>query len=131
MPFPIDIKYIEQAERDTNKIFPEKFKAKMIEYNGGELTTDDDNWILFPFLDQSDSKRLSRTCNHILFETEKAKEWIDFPKNAIAIGENGYGDYLILQQIDTLSSVLSETLFAWRHENGKIDIIADSVDEIV
>lgn len=131
MPFPVDIKYIEQAEREAGRVFPEKFKAKMTEYNGGELTTDDDDWILFPFLDQSDNKRLSRTCNHILLETEKAKTWDAFPKDAIAIGENGCGDYLLLQRNDRLSDRLSETIFVWRHETGEIGIVAESINDMV
>ena len=68
----------------------------MAQVNGGELTTEDDDWQLFPFFDKSDNKRISRTCNHIILETNQAKQWENFPVNGIAIGSNGCGDLLLL-----------------------------------
>ena len=37
MPFPVDIKYIEDAERDLGVTFPPIYKAKMLQENGGEV----------------------------------------------------------------------------------------------
>ncbi len=50
MPFPIDEKYIQQAEQQLGFIFPMSFKSKMQQLNGGEVIADDDQWLLFPFL---------------------------------------------------------------------------------
>ena len=68
----------------------------MLKDNGGEVVTPPDTWQLHPFLDTSDKKRLRRTCNDIARETESAKEWPRFPEEAIAIGANAGGDWLIL-----------------------------------
>ena len=96
MPFPLDPKYIQETEDELGLLFPEKFKNKMGNENGGEIITDEDEWQLYPFFDKSDNKRISRTCNHIGLETKQAKEWDNFPPNAIAIATNGCGDHLVL-----------------------------------
>ena len=96
MPFPVDLKYIVELENELGLKFPDKFKDKMIQENGGEIQTDNDLWILYPFLNKSNNKMISRTCNHIGLETKNAKEWINFPMDAVAIGQNGLGDLLIL-----------------------------------
>lgn len=127
MPFPMDIKYINETEKELGVIFPDKFKSKMIKGNGGELLTEEDDWQLFPFFDKSDNKRISRTCNHIGLETKQAREWDNFPKNGIAIASNGYGDTLIL--LPKNENKLSDEIFIWYHETGQIEKVADNIDE--
>jgi len=80
MPFPINEKYIIATEEKLRVKFPESFRAKMMEKNGGEVETPPDAWRLYPFLDTSDKKRLKRTCNDIVRETTNAKGWIGFPE---------------------------------------------------
>jgi hypothetical protein len=130
MPFPVDIKFIIETEQELGIVFPDRFKTKMTTENGGELMTEDDNWHLFPFFDKSDRKRISRTCNHIGLETKQAKEWGDFPSNGIAIASNGCGDILILLPTTENSNKLSNEIFIWFHETGKIKKVADNIDEI-
>lgn len=127
MPFPIDIKYINETEKELGVIFPDKFRSKMIKGNGGELLTEEDDWLLFPFFDKSDNKRISRTCNHIGLETKQAREWDNFPKNGIAIASNGCGDTLIL--LPKNENKLSDEIFIWYHETGQIEKAADNIDE--
>ena len=67
----------------------------MMRENGGELMTDEDDWLLFPFLDKSDIKRICRTCNYIVLETENARQWDSFLRNGIAIATNGCGENLV------------------------------------
>jgi hypothetical protein len=131
MPFPIDLNFINETENELGVVFPEKFKAKMVIENGGELITEDDEWQLFPFLDKSDNKRMSRTCNHIILETKQAKEWDDFPYNAIAIASNGCGDYLILIPTESNPNKLNEEIYLWFHETSELTKIANSIDEII
>lgn len=95
MPFPIEEKYIIETEEKLGASFPDSFRNWMMEDNGGEIFTDEDEWIIKPFLDKSDRKRIARTCNDIIKETESAKEWAGFPENGIAIANNGCGDYMI------------------------------------
>ena len=97
MPFPIDEKYIKEAESELNAKFPTEFKNRMMESNGGKLFISDEfGFELYPFFDKSDKKRISRTCNHIGLETKNARKWNGFPDNRIAIGAEGFGNQLIL-----------------------------------
>ncbi len=100
MPFPIELKYIKETEKELGIEFPKVFKEKMREENGGEFYAEEEWWFLFPFFDKSEKKRISRTCNHIILETKNAMKWNGFPKNSIAVGTNQSGDYLILREIE-------------------------------
>jgi len=130
MPFPIDIKYISEIEQELGLIFPESFKTKMREENGGELSTKDDDWQIFPFFDKSDQKRISRTANHIILETKQARNWGNFPANGIAIASNGSGDFLLLLPTKENQQQLSSEIFAWFHETGEVKKIANHITEL-
>ena len=130
MPFPVDIKYIIETEQELGLVFPDNFKSKMTKENGGELMTEDDDWQLFPFFDKSDNKRMSRTCNHIVLETQQARTWNHFPDNGIAIASNGSGDNLILLPLDTDNKKLREEIYLWQHETGDIQQVAKTIDEL-
>lgn len=119
MPFPVDEKYIRQTENTLGVKFPASYRMKMLSENGGEISTANDDWQLFPFLDSSDSKRISRTCNDLIREGKKALELNDFPPNGTAIGSNGSGDYLVFVQ--KIIDQLSEEVFIWRHETGVLE----------
>ncbi|MDY3317384.1 SMI1/KNR4 family protein [Riemerella anatipestifer] len=130
MPFPVDIKYINETEQEFQLEFPDKFKLKMIKENGGELITEEEDWQLFPFFDKSDKKRISRTCNHIGLETKRAKEWKDFPKNGVAIASNGCGDFLVLLPTVENEKKLGEEIFCWIHETGELEKVAENIEEL-
>lgn len=132
MPFPVDIKYIYETERELGVQFPERFKTKMIEENGGTLTTEeneDDSWELFPFFDKSDKKKLSRTANHIVLETKKMREWNNFPNHGVAIASDGGGNRLILIPDEKNPTKLKENIYLWLHETGEVIEVASSIDD--
>jgi len=131
MPFPIEPKYIKQTEEELGILFPDCFKAKMMQENGGELSTKEDDWQLYPFFDRSDKKRISRTCNHIGLETKQAREWRNFPSNAIAIASNGSGDHLILLSEAGNEKQLSEVIYVWWHEEGIPQKVSDSIADLL
>ena len=134
MAFPIEEKYIAETENELNVKFPEKFKAKMIKENGGEiiekLKSEEEEYIhcLFPFFDKSDKKRISRTYNHIGLETKNALEWNNFPKNAIAIGHDGSGNKIVLKHNG--DGILSDKLYFWDHETGETEQISESINDL-
>jgi hypothetical protein len=99
--------------------------------NGGEIDTDDDSWTIHPFFDKSDIKRIKRTTNNIILETKSSREWVDFPQTAIAIGDNGTGDKLILLPVDNNSNQLQDTIYFWFHETGEVTKLADSIDDLM
>lgn len=125
MPFPIEEEYIVATEKELQLIFPQSFKNKMIEENGGELFVVDHNWQIFPFFDQSTPKRKMRTCNHIVRETKLAQEWNGFPESAIAFAQNGCGDYLIFLPDPHNPNVLAESIFVWFHETHQVEQITN------
>ncbi|MEI7724500.1 MAG: SMI1/KNR4 family protein [Bacteroidota bacterium] len=130
MPFPVELEYIKETEKELGVQFPLKFIRKMSIENGGEVMTDESDWQLIPFFDKSDNKRISRTCNHIIPETEKAREWIGFPSKGITIATNGSGDYLVLLPTEDSSIKLREEIYIWLHETAEIIYAADSIDDL-
>jgi hypothetical protein len=70
MPFPVDEKYVIQTEQKLGVRFPDSFREKMQTDNGGLVVTLPDAWTLYPFFDTSDKKRLKRTSNDLVRETE-------------------------------------------------------------
>lgn len=131
MPFPLDPKYLLEAERELSVLLPEQYKRKMTEHNGGEIITTEHSWSIFPIYDRADEKRISRTCNHAVLETYVARTWPGFPPLAVAIAENGWGDYLVLLPSEVDMSELRENVFLWVHETGQLLEVADSVTELL
>lgn len=129
MPFPVDDKYIHQAEQKLGVKFPVSFRQKMMQDNGGEVETPPDAWQLYPFMDTSDKKRLKRTCNDITRETASARQWDSFPHDAIAIGTNGAGDQLIFIPTDD-PTILQNAVFWWDHETGELEKVADDFKDL-
>lgn len=131
MAFPVDEQYIIETEKKLGLKFPKTFKDKMKIENGGELETADHSWTIHPFFDKTDIKRIKRTTNNIILETKHAREWDNFPKNGIAIGDNGTGDKLILLPSDIDPTILSEKIYFWSHETDEITKVADDINEFV
>ena len=130
MPFPIDEKYIIETEEKLSLTFPKSFREKMMASNGGEVETPPDAWELYPFWDKSNKKRLSRTCNDIIIETDSSRKWVGFPKTAIAIGANGGGDKLIFLQNENNPNELAPQIYWWDHETGSVHIVANDFSEL-
>ncbi len=118
MGFPTTEDHLRRAEEAIGLALPPILRTRLLRENGGEVQAADDGWELFPVEDKSDRKRLSRTCNHFLRETAVAREWPDFPPDAIAIARNGTGNYLILRPALKAPGTLSDVVLLWDHETG-------------
>jgi hypothetical protein len=129
MPFPIDPAEIQKTEIKLGVTFPLEFKTFMSKNNGGELEADADDWQLIPFLDTTDRKRLARTCNDIVRETETMRSWRGFPQDAFVIAGNAAGDYLILRLSSAGDTMLGERIYRWAHETGEVSFVAENIDE--
>jgi hypothetical protein len=105
-------------------------KSRLAKDNGGGIEVADDCWQLIPFLDSSDRKRLARTCNDIVRESAKMRDWHGFPPNAFVVAQNGGGDYLIICPEAEGSTRLGETVYFWNHETGEYKPVADSLDSV-
>ncbi len=127
MAFTIEDKFILEAETVLGIKFPEEYKSRMRQQNGGSLLWEEEYWQLYPFFDQSDFKKISRTCNHIVKETGLAREWAHFPSDAVAIASNGSGDYFLF--LPKIQTELGSELYLWLHETGEVSKIADSIED--
>lgn len=130
MPFPVDIKYVAETERKLGVMLPSSYVAKMVKLNGGKVATPPDVWTLYPIFDESDKKRLSRTCNDVVRETQAAKDWPDFPTNAVAIGANGCGDQLVFIPQPDAPELLGREVYWWDHETGQLHKVADDFEDL-
>ena len=120
MPFPIEEKHVIETEQLLGRKLPGWYRDRMMKDNGGEYFACDDYWELYPILNKKSPKLISRTCNHVIKETESAKEFPNFPKDALAIAGNGTSDQLILLPVDDKN--FSETVYVWYHESGEYEI---------
>jgi hypothetical protein len=131
MPFPVDPQYILATEEKLSATFPSMFRGKMMRDNGGSVEAAGDMWWLYPFFDPSDKKRLARTCNDIVRETAKMRDWPNFPPNAVAIATNGAADQLILLPKELLQDELDPAVLRWDHETGVVQKVAEDFAELL
>jgi hypothetical protein len=129
MPYPLDIAFIKRAQAKLGRKLPLGYVVRMCRENGGAVATEIDVWSLFTIFDDSDKKRLKRTCNDIIRETALARKRLDFPANAVAIGENRGGDILILLA-DPEQNRYADAVYWWDHETGEVDKLADDFEEL-
>jgi hypothetical protein len=131
MPFPVDTKWITQTEEKLGTRFPASFVTAMSKMNGGTVRTRIDHFELFPFLDASDRKRIQRTCSSIDRETSAArKACYGFPPDAVAIGANGGGDFLVLMPMSQHPDTLQHSVYWWDHETGEVNLIANDFGDL-
>ncbi len=123
MPFPVDEKYIEAAEKELGGKFPKTFRSKMQRSNGGEVEIQGEVFFLYPFYDTSDRKHIVRTCNSIVHETKKEQNDFGLPDSIIAIGDNGGGD-LLVYKISPEGQIGPQIY--WRdHTTGELNFVSD------
>ncbi len=127
MPFNLSEEQLALTEKELGVNLPHEYREAMKLDNGGEASTEEDDWELYPIRDTSDRKRLSRTCNHIINETNSCKGFGNFPENALAIAGNGLGDQMVF--IKETGQFLRK-VFLWLHETGELKELAASFNEI-
>lgn len=129
MPFPVEIRFVRDAEAKLGRRLPLGYVAAICKLNGGCVSVERDTFYLHTVLDTSDRKRIARTCNDIVRETASAKTWPDFPADAVAIGENGGGDRLVFLP-DPDGVRYADAVYWWDHETGSINRVADMFEDL-
>jgi hypothetical protein len=127
VPFELDERFIFAAEQKLEASLPFSYREAMMTNDGGRVLAFDDVWDLHPILDTSDRKRLKRTCNDILRETEFMRDWPGWPENALAIASNGGGDRLVLLKVNRS---YEPTIYVWLHDTGELVAVADVFSDL-
>jgi SMI1 / KNR4 family (SUKH-1) len=113
MGFPTDESRISEAERELGLTLPRELRQRLLRNNGGEILAGGDPWELHPVWDPSDHKRASRSANHIVKETQNARRWEAFPRDAVVVASDGTGDFLIIRPGVAQIQI-------WLHETGEV-----------
>lgn len=127
MPFNLSEEQLVQTEKELGSALPLEYREAMKSDNGGEGSTEEDDWEFYPIRDATDRKRTSRTCNHIISETESCKGFGNFPDHAVAIAGNGLGDQMVFLKE---SGRYLNKVFLWLHETGELQELAATFNEI-
>lgn len=120
MAFNLPIDQLEETEEEIEARFPDHCRTSMLDKNGGTIELNEDQWEIIPIRDTTDRKRISRTCNNVISETELFSEWGNWHDNAYAIAHNGAGDVLVLLRT---GSKFEHGIYVWTHEDGTLQLI--------
>ena len=130
MPFPVDGKWITETESKLGVRFPASFVVSMGKMNGGAVDVENDVFWLHPFFDQSDKKRIQRTCSSICRETATLREFEYFSGELVVIGHNGTGDALVLKPMDDDPSCLEHSVYWWEMETSELHLVANDFNDL-
>ncbi len=124
---PVEERFIVDAERALGVRFPAGYRAWLRRQNGGEVQIDEEWWDLHPVADTSDPRRIGPTWDHVCRQTEQARLLGGFPEAAVAIGDDGSGDRLVLM-LHAAEGRLE--LGVWRHVTGEVAWIAAGIEAV-
>jgi len=127
MRFTLDDKFLLSAEEKLGAKLPESYRQAMMAANGGEVASGLDDWYLYPIMDSTDRKRLARTCNDVVAESMRLAGWERFPRQALAIANNGEGDQLIFLRSDDR---YGPAVYCWSHESGELTKVAEDFAQL-
>lgn len=88
---------IAAAESQLGQRLPTRLRERLSLQNGGSVHVRGEEWTLYPVFDPANARG---TTGNLVEATRLARSFRDFPPDAIAIGENGEGDYLIARGED-------------------------------
>lgn len=121
MAFDLDETWVLATEAQLGARLPASYRAAMMRRNGGSIEADDADWELHPILDKSDRKRLARSCNDILSETDSCRTWAGFPEQALAIAADGSGDRLVFL---CQEEEVEPAVYRWMHATRTLRLLA-------
>ena len=131
MAFPLELQFIRRAEAALGRALPSSYILKMCQENGGVAWFGEESFDLYPILDTTDRKRFARSCNDILRATATERSYNPvFPTDAVAIGNNGGGDQLVLIP-DTDGRHFADAIYRWDHETDELRKVAEDFKDLM
>ena len=130
MGFPLSKDKIAWTEEALGVRFPLDYLSLLLRDNGGGIDIEDEPWFLIPFRDDTDRRRFARSCNDVVSETRKLREWSNFPPAAVAIAVDGGGNALLLLPAADEPLRLDDTIYIWMHDSDELDVAAHSMREL-
>ncbi|HEY3747533.1 MAG TPA: SMI1/KNR4 family protein [Gemmatimonadaceae bacterium] len=118
---------IRETEEELGVTFPAVFKIRMSARNGGAVHIDDEYWELYPFLDRTDRRTISRSSQDIRYHTREAMTRIGFPPDGIAIAHDSASDLLFLRR---KGADLGQEVWRFDGYSGEVFQVLDDVGEL-
>jgi DNA gyrase subunit B len=117
--------------------FPNSYRRRMTQRNGGEIRTQTDSWTLFPIRDESSDENLKRTTPGVVEQTLRAYSMPGIPNDALAVASNSHGDLLVFIRRtdrppggDGYPFNYADEVYRWDHESHELTRIASDFGEI-
>ena len=124
---PVEERFIVDAERTLGVRFPAGYRSWLRRQNGGEVQIDEEWWDLHPVADASDPRRIGPTWDHVCRQTELSRLLGGFPADAVAIGDDGSGDLLVLKAREPGATL---ELAVWQHATAEVVWTVAAVDVV-
>ncbi len=124
MPLPASIRCAKAAAKLLGVKFPPDYVLRITRENGGTFSAGGEVWELYPVFDDSDRRRLKRTCDHVVRQTLLAREDKGFPPRGVVIGHHGTGERLIFLAED--DGFISDEISWWDSRSGELEQRAET-----
>jgi hypothetical protein len=117
---------VERAEAQLGAQLPEPLRDAYIVANKAlEVEIHGEIWTTYPVFDPDNA---ARTANHLTYENAPEQRWDGFPADAIAIGNSGSGDQLVLL---VRNGCAMDVLHVWNHETADVRSTSQSTNAIL
>ena len=126
MQNPADKSLIENVEDELDVRFPDSYRTKMMEANGGRVNLPNRYFELHPLYNIQDKQR---TCVNVVYATKKSHEQYDVPSNLVVLGNDGNSNLLVYKIAG--NGELDPAVYWFNHETRDVMFIASDFRDLV
>lgn len=126
MPRLVDFECIKKLEAEIRARLPHSYVTRMLNNNGGMRISDVDEWEMAKIRDDSSIDSIKKTTYDVRECTDGALKWKYFPRNGVAIADNGLGDVMFFH---INGSDIGPELYVYLHETGSSVKLADDFSD--
>ena len=125
MPDTADKSLIENAEDELDVKFPDSYRTKMMEVNGGRVYLPNQCFELHPLYNIQDKQR---TCVNVVYATKKSHEQYSVPSNLVVLGNDGNNNLLVYKIAG--SGELDPAVYWFDHETRDVTFITGDFQDL-